>query len=304
MHFNLTKIASSYCIFLEFQAPPPFVSFVPSLVNQTSVPVNIEDVIQLLSPYNVFYQIEQTRIPSISEYAELATFTDAYLNDYFNSIFAGTTIIFLSSITNITGSEFRLGQPVRVDYNTTMVFGFQSQMIPDLAELDARLASAFEGTNGEAFAAAVAAGVDPANIFSTTSAINFQEAAGVAADIEGARIAMISIISIMSVLAFVGVAVAVAYTVQSEKFEKVSLQTDDSSTDDESRNDQSTEIENKVPSPKRRVDERGSSARYTNLLQTDAANNMGLESSDMRVASSKYEFRMPDAVEEDADDEH
>ena len=181
----------------------------------------MEDIIQLLSPYNVFYQIEQTRIPSISEYAELSEFTATYLNDYFTSIFAGTTIVFLSSITNITGSEFRLGQPVRVDYNTTMVFGFQSQIIPNTTELDATLASAFEGSNGEAFAAAVAAGVDPTNIFSTTSSISFQEATVVASDVERARIAAISIISIMSVIVFVGGALYVAYSFQNDKFEKV-----------------------------------------------------------------------------------
>ena len=207
----------------------------------------MEDIIQLLSPYNVFYQIEQTRIPSISEYAELSEFTATYLNDYFTSIFAGTTIVFLSSITNITGSEFRLGQPVRVDYNTTMVFGFQSQIIPNTTELDATLASAFEGSNGEAFAAAVAAGVDPTNIFSTTSSINFQEATVVASDVERARIAAISIISIISVIAFVGGALYVAYSFQNDKFEKVSLQTDDSSMDNESRNDENKEISNSVP---------------------------------------------------------
>lgn len=269
---------------------------VPSPVNQSSVPVNIQDIIQLLSPYNIFYQIEQTRIPSISEYAELSTFTAAYLNEYFTAIFTGTTIVFLSSITNITGSEFRLGQPVRVDYNTTMVFGFQSQMIPNVTELDARLASAFEGTNGEAFATAVAAGVDPSNIFSTTSTISFQEAS-IASDIEGARTAMIAVISIMSVLAFVGCAVAVAYALPNEKFEKVSLQTDDPSTDGESRLDTDKEFENAVRLPKRQADESSSPTRYTSILQTDKG-TMEAESNDMRVASSNSEFKIPNVIDE------
>jgi hypothetical protein len=248
--------------------------------------VNIEDIIQLLSPYSIFYQIEQTRIPSISEYAELSAFTAAYLNDYFSSIYVDMATVFLTSITNISGSEFRLGQPVRVDYNTTTVFGLQSQIIPNLTELDATLASAFEGNNGEIFAAAVTAGLDPANIFSTTSSISFQEATIVSSDIEGARIAMISIISVMSVLVFVGFAIAIAHTFKNEKFEKVSLQTDDSSTDNESRNE-NKEIENDAPLPKSRrgVLPAASAVRYTNILQEDAG-SMGFKSSDMREASS------------------
>ena len=275
-----------------FKAPPPSVTVIPSVVNQPSVPspvnqssapVSIQDIIQLLSPYIIFYQIEQTRIPSISEYAELSTFTAVYLNEYFTSVFTGTTTVFLSSITNITGSEFRLGQPVRVDYNTTLVFGFQSQMIPNMTELDARLASAFEGVNGEAFGAAVAAGVDPSNIFSTTSTISFQEAS-VAASVEGSKIAMIAVISIMSVMAFVGGAVAVAYTTQSEKFEKVSVQTDDPSTDSESRFDTKKETKNPIFLPKCR--------RYDSILQTDTG-TMESESNGMRVASSCSEIRIP-----------
>ena len=267
-------------------AAPPTVTLTPSLVpmNQTSVPVNLENIIQLLTPYSILYQIEQTRIPSISEYAELSSFTDTYLNDYFASVFAGTTVVFLLSITNITGSEFRLGQPVRVDYNTTMVFGFQSEMVPNMTDLDARLASAFEGTNGEAFAAAVAAGVDPSNIFSTTSTITFEEAAA-ATDAAETRVAMIAIISIMSVLVFVGGAVTTSYPLQKETFEKAPLQTDESTTDDERSHNSDKSIDKDASSPKCRVDARTLTRRYISILQTDT-DKVESESSVMRVASS------------------
>ena len=68
-----------------------------------------------------------------------------------------------------------------------------------------------------------------------------------------------------SVLAFVGCAVSVAYTLQNEKFEKVSVQTDDPSTDGESHRDTNNEIENTIQSSKCRADDKLSPTRYTSI---------------------------------------
>jgi hypothetical protein len=288
-----------------FSAPPPTMTFAPSLTTSTpslttlapslitepSVPPDTDDIIQLASPYFVLYQIEQTRIPSISEYSELAEFTSNYLNSYFASIFAETTILFLNSTTNITGSEFRLGQPVRVDYNTSMTFGFQSQMVPNITELDARLASAFEGTNGEAYAAAVAAGVDPSNIFSTTSTITFQEAPDVASEDTVNRITLIAVISTMSVLAFVASAIAINHTARHEKIGKASIYTEDSSTDGESRDGEINVVDASLVSlanSKYRFDGEDSSRQRFHEIQKDEDNDE-LQSSDLRVALSEYD---------------
>jgi hypothetical protein len=271
-------------------APAPAITRVPSAVPEPSAAPNLDNIIQLLSPYLVFYQIEQTRIPSISEYAQLATFTANYLNDYFTSIFAGTATVFLTSITNVTGSEFRLGQPVRVDYNTTIIFGFQSQMIPDGGALDALLASAFEGTNGEAYAAALLNGVGPSNIFSTTSTVSFSIAPAIVSESGRIRIALTAIVSLMSVLAFVGGTVIINYMVRREKSEKGSMITDDSSTVCDGTDDETNVTENFGRSSRYSFNGKGSLMRYSRELQT-AMHNVESEAIDMRVASSVSEKR-------------
>jgi hypothetical protein len=252
-----------------------------------SIPPDIDDIVEFLTPYVLLYQIEQTRIPSVSEYAELSAFTSNYLNNYFTSIFAGMTILFLNSTTNITGSEFRLGQPVRVDYNTSMTFGYQSQMIPNVTELDARLASAFQGTNGEAYAAAVAAGVDPSNIFSTTSTISFEEISENASGTNVNRITLIAVISSMSILAFAASAVVIHQKSRYEKVGKASIYTEDSPTDGESHCGDSITLNVSSDSQaKFRFRGEGSSRLYFHELQKDDDNEEN-QISDWRVASSE-----------------
>lgn len=131
-----------------------------------------------LTPYTIGYQINQTSIPTLVDYTALESFTNKYLNMYFQAVFRATPeIIFVSSATNITNSVFRLGEPVLVDYKTNITFSPLSTVFPNQKALDLLLMSAFEGTNGAMYTSALRKGLDPSNIFSTTSAITFTKTA-------------------------------------------------------------------------------------------------------------------------------
>jgi hypothetical protein len=252
----------------------------------TILPIT-DDTTVILSPYFLFYQIEQTRIPLLEDYAELSAFTANYLNSYFFSIFSGTETIFVNSTTNITGSEFRLGEPVRVDFNTTIVFAFPSTMIPDKDELDARLAGVFEGTNGEAYAAQVASGVAPSNIFSTTTAVSFQVAPDVASDNATARITIIAVVSTLAVFAL-SAAVVLYRRQEYELIGKASILTENSSTDGESHNDENYTVDSRAISlSKYRYNGekamRQSSAPWKGIVDKNVASTSGV-----REASLEY----------------
>jgi hypothetical protein len=119
------------------------------------------------------YEIQQTRIPLLTEYDELATFTSGYLDKYFRSVFIDMAeVAFVGSRTTLLTSEFRLAQPVRIDYATNVTFTSTS-LIPGTTELESIALGAFEGENGVAYASAVAAGVGTNNIFSTTSTVSY-----------------------------------------------------------------------------------------------------------------------------------
>ena len=112
----------------------------------------------------------------MDDYAELGSFTEDYLNMYFKMVFSETPeVVYVSSTTEVAGSEFRLGQPVRVDYNTTLTFTSLSTLIPEMKDLNVLLASAFEGSNAEMYTTALAAGLPSTNIFSTTTSITYEQ---------------------------------------------------------------------------------------------------------------------------------
>jgi hypothetical protein len=153
-----------------------------SVPGPTSSPSNLEtlpptnnatDNLRFLTPYFLSYEIEQTRIPSLEDFSQLQFFTQEYLNTYFGVVYGSTNVSFIDSTTEITGSEFRLGQPVRVDYNTSLSFLEGSEFIPEISELDAVLASAFEGDNAGIYASAISDGLPTTNIFSTTTSVSF-----------------------------------------------------------------------------------------------------------------------------------
>lgn len=109
----------------------------------------------------------------MTEYDELTTFTSGYLDNYLRSVFVDMTeIAYVGSRTTLLGSEFRLAQPVRIDYATNVTFTSIS-LIPGTSELEKIAQGAFEGANGVSYAAAIAAGVGPNNIFSTTSSVSY-----------------------------------------------------------------------------------------------------------------------------------
>jgi hypothetical protein len=140
-----------------------------------TLPPNTEGNRVSVTPYSIFYTIEQTRIPTLDDYSELGMFTSNYLNVYFQVIFAeDPTAGFVSSTTEVTGSDFRLGQPTRVDFATTLSFAAAAESIPSVADLDTLLRSAFEGDNAATYTTAVTAGLEETNIFSTTTLITFE----------------------------------------------------------------------------------------------------------------------------------
>jgi hypothetical protein len=131
-----------------------------------------------LTPYSIGYQIQQTRIPTLNDYSALETFNDHYLNMYLKAAFSKIPeITFASSATNTTGSEFRLGVPVLVNYSTTITFSPLSTVVPGATTLNVLLMSAYEGSNSAMYISALKAAVGPANIFSTTSSITFATSA-------------------------------------------------------------------------------------------------------------------------------
>jgi hypothetical protein len=135
------------------------------------------DTYVTLSAYSVLYTIEQIRIPSRSDYAGLTDLTSAYLDSFFVDSFANVgEVAYVSSTTENTGSEFRLGQPVRVDYNTTILFSAESTLIPSVSELDSIVEMGFTGDQAGTYLAELA-GLPTSNIFSTTTEIGFTTSA-------------------------------------------------------------------------------------------------------------------------------
>ena len=161
--------ARLFCFILVAPVPGGIQTPVPSL------PPNMDDVIVELTPYYLFYDIVQSRIPNLDDFSELGLFTSEYLRMYFRVIFADNPEIdFVTSMTEVIGSEFRLGQPTRVDYLTSVSFAASSETVPGLADLDILLRGAFEGENAEMYTTAIANGLDEDNIFSTTSSVTFE----------------------------------------------------------------------------------------------------------------------------------
>jgi hypothetical protein len=126
-----------------------------------------------LAAYALLYEIDQTRIPSLQDYNELALVTKDYIKTYYNSVFANSAEVkYTTADTSIAGTVFRLGQPVNVDYNTTINFDVgASTFIPTTSDLDAILLSAFTGPNNATYLAIIQTALQNTNIFSTTRAV-------------------------------------------------------------------------------------------------------------------------------------
>ena len=182
-----------------------------------TLPPNTEGNMVSVTPYSIFYTIEQTRIPTLDDYSELGMFTSDYLNVYFQVIFAEDPAAgFVSSITEVTGSDFRLGQPTRVDFATNLSFAASSESVPSVADLDTLLRSAFEGENAATYSTAVSAGLEATNIFSTTTQITFDSSL---TDSTGRRVGIVAGITTFAFLLLLGGAVIYRSREEDEEME-------------------------------------------------------------------------------------
>jgi hypothetical protein len=137
-------------------------------------PPTAGDIGIVLEPYDVLYTIEQTRIPNQADYRGVTELTQAYLDGFFAGVLElSTDIMFSSSTTINTDRTFRLGQPVRVEYNTTIFLSSLSSVVPGEDELNALLMSAFQQQSAEYLEAVQ--GLSRVNIFSTTTTAEFVE---------------------------------------------------------------------------------------------------------------------------------
>lgn len=258
-----------------------------------------------LVPYFVSYQIEQTRIPSNDDYAELTAFTDDYLNKYFQVIFRETPeAVYVSSATALAGSQFRLGEPVQVDYNTTLSFAAISMQIPDGKELDMLLASAFEGANGIVYTSALAVGLDPSNIFVTTSAVTFNSVPQIAPQSDSGR--RVGIAAGSAALAFVTMISGLALYFRRHEYEQVGSTKNlmghmtvdgDTYTGDEKTLDSLPHVPTKY-----RFDG-GSSQAPSTVEWGEYPEDVVANTSNFRVQSTEYESEGEEGSDETEDDE-
>lgn len=196
----------------------------------------------VFSPFSVFYTIEQTTIPTTIEINELAVFTNSYLTVFLQAAYeASGQILLLESSTVLTGQQFLIGQPVQVDYNSTLTFAPTSPIVPTVEEVTVILASAFAGTNGEAHIQTLRADLSPENIFATTSQLTFQPIVASTNGTSRARViaGSVSVVAVILMIAVVGVYRRKGYQpIEETKMEQMTLG-GDSTCDDHTVDSQS-----------------------------------------------------------------
>jgi hypothetical protein len=131
----------------------------------------------VLAAYDILYTLDQSRIPNLQDYSGVSDITEEYLGEFFDGVLGlSEDIIYTGSTTEITDRSFLLGQPVRVEYNTTIYLSSMSALVPSDEELNALLMSAFRGGQNAQYVETVQS-LPPANIFSTTTAAEFVQQA-------------------------------------------------------------------------------------------------------------------------------
>lgn len=123
--------------------------------------------------YSLLYDIEQSRLPLGAEYRAVASATNEYLNDYFATAWGN---IFVTSVTEITGTIFNFGQPLEIEWSTSLEF-LPGMAPPPIEEVESTLYSAFEGS-GNADYLALIQGLPSVNLFSTSESIVLVRADG------------------------------------------------------------------------------------------------------------------------------
>ena len=143
----------------------------------TLPPSAASDIGIILDPYDILYTVTQSRIPNRMDYMGVSDTTEEYLDGFFAAVLGlSTEILYSRSSTVLTDNTFRLGQPVRVEYNTTIYFSSVSTLVPGKEELQALLTSAFRGTQKDDYLA-VLANLPQTNIFQSTSEVEFVQGA-------------------------------------------------------------------------------------------------------------------------------
>jgi len=132
-----------------------------------------------LPKYTNYYTIEQFRIPVETEYEAVNELTQGYLNSFFTISYENSNdYLFIESSTMLTNKEFIFGQPVKMDFNTTVVFSTISDIASEVPEPppESVLKDAFEGENLAIYISLLDTGLPTSNIFSTTTAVEFKGA--------------------------------------------------------------------------------------------------------------------------------
>jgi hypothetical protein len=134
-------------------APPP-------------IPTATADIRIALSPWNLRYTFNQSRIPLESDTKALVNTTRDYLWRYFNNLLPELAAL----ETQARSGQFRLTEPYEINYTTTAIY--RSDPAPPVVEFDMIVAAAFDDANIVTYLELVRS-LPTSNVFRTTSAVAF-----------------------------------------------------------------------------------------------------------------------------------
>jgi hypothetical protein len=137
----------------ESVAPPP-------------IPTATADIRIALSPWNLRYTFNQSRIPFESDTVALVNTTRNYLWRYFSNLLPELVAL----ETQARSGQFRLTEPYDINYTTTAIY--RSDPVPSVLELDMIVTAAFDDTNIVTYLELVRS-LPTSNVFRTTSAVAF-----------------------------------------------------------------------------------------------------------------------------------
>ena len=166
---------------------------------------------QDLSPYLILYNVTNDTVPFTSDYIAVVNLTDVYLRDYFIKIFSGVNFATLDFFeTMAVNAEYRRGEPIQMEYNSTAFFDTDSLNIPSTLDLDVLLKQAFQGQNGENYTLLLQDYLNETNPFSTTTSVQQMIATTDSAKSETqSRILAATLTSVAAVTALVAIGIFV-----------------------------------------------------------------------------------------------
>ena len=120
----------------------------------------------------MFYTVDQSRFILPNEYIEMANVTTVYLQEYFTEEFENDTDVnFRSVLSLFVDDEFSFGDPVAVEFNTTLEFG--PGRIPTDSELNLLIEEAYTGDNEAAYRQFLFDNLFSTNAFKETEETSF-----------------------------------------------------------------------------------------------------------------------------------